>query len=334
MTADLATSAMDPNDGTCLYHPEIHLCRPGPGGEWRRLLRDCPLCRVSRGSPAGGRGKGGLGDSSRSNMDRHGGDKAGGSGRRFRRSSDRNRAMPGLPYAPLEPPASHAPADAEASPDGSLGRGLRQLSLSGQCSITTDRTDTTVASSLSGCSSANHPQHHNLGGNYDRRGPGGHGRNGYVPSTPGVASPHALAAVTPGAETMSPTSPLDDYATPGGYTPGGHTPGGYTPRSCRNPAHGGDAPSSHHSHNSQRSVATQRSHASQHSHHSQQSHHSRGSQSTQSSQGSRARGRRTSTCGEVVCGLRHIDPSNGLAGSYTGQVDPATGLPNGIGTLR
>ncbi|KAL7547151.1 hypothetical protein ACHAWF_010469 [Thalassiosira exigua] len=36
----------------------------------------------------------------------------------------------------------------------------------------------------------------------------------------------------------------------------------------------------------------------------------------------------------VVCGMRHAHPATGRTGSYTGQVDPDTGLPHGLGTLR
>ena len=315
MTADLVTAAMDPDDGTCLRHPEIHLCRPGPGGEWRRLLRDCPLCRVARSPPAPVRpARGALGDPCRS---------LGGGGRFRRSSADRGKAAPGgPPRAPPEPPSRPSDAwDGSPSSGDDLGRGLRRLSLSGQCSIGTDRTDTTVASSTTGSvpSSASGP----LQG-HDRRGH-------HAPATPGSSSaPRDALALTPGAMTLSPASPAD-LGTPGrAHTPGSNHSAGSAGRGY---GYGnGVCPPSHHSQSSQHSHQSQHSQHSQRSQHSQLSHRS---QHSQSSRGSQSRGvRRASACGEVVCGLRHVDPSNGRPGSYTGQVDPGTGLPDGIGTLR
>ena len=315
MTADLVTAAMDPDDGTCLRHPEIHLCRPGPGGEWRRLLRDCPLCRVARSPPAPVRPARGalLGDPCRS---------LGGGGRFRRSSADRGKAAPGgPPRAPPEPPSRPSDAwDGSPSSGDDLGRGLRRLSLSGQCSIGTDRTDTTVASSTTGSvpSSASGP--HAQG--RDRRGC-------CAPATPGSSSaPRDALALTPGAMTLSPASPAD-LGTPGRA----HTPGsGHSHHSGGHHGGYGVCPPSHHSQSSQHSHQSQHSQHSQRSQHSQLSHRS---QHSQPSRGSQSRGvRRASACGEVVCGLRHVDPSNGRAGSYTGQVDPGTGLPDGIGTLR
>ena len=55
----------------------------------------------------------------------------------LRRSSDHKGACPTI--RPLKP-SSHQTVDALPSSNGSVGRGYRQLSLSGQCSINTDRT--------------------------------------------------------------------------------------------------------------------------------------------------------------------------------------------------